>query len=295
MIFKTIIPLKGHLEMLNSGFDGTLDNPSAIALSFYDAMWAYDGWNTLNYLVEELKNPSKNLLIANVIGVTVVTVVYVLTNISYLVVLGKDGLLNSDAVVVDWGDAVIGKAKVILLIAVLFSTFGAANGSSYSSGRLLYAAGRDGNLPEVLSYVSAKRYTPIPALCVTCVIAILMVIPSDIGALIDFFSFAAWLFYCAAVTCVITLRFIKPDAKRPFKVFIGIPIVFVLCSLYLVIGPIIDNPQIELLYAFLFIVGGLIFYIPLVVLKLDRGIFDNVTLFIQLLCEVVPSPYIPDY
>ena len=60
-----------------------------------------------------------------------------------------------------------------------------------------------------------------------------------------------------------------------FQVFILIPIIFVLVSMYLVIGPIIEDPKIELLYAFLFIVGGLVFYFPLVVFKLDRGCFGR--------------------
>ena len=60
-----------------------------------------------------------------------------------------------------------------------------------------------------------------------------------------------------------------------FQVFILIPIIFVLVSIYLVIGPIIEDPKIELLYAFLFIVGGLVFYFPLVVFKLDRGCFGR--------------------
>jgi L-type amino acid transporter 9 len=45
-----------------------------------------------------------------------------------------------------------------------------------------------------------------------------MVIPSDVGSLIDFFSFAAWLFYGLAVFCVVILRFTKPNAERPIKV-----------------------------------------------------------------------------
>ena len=49
-----------------------------------------------------------------------------------------------------------------------------------------------------------------------------MVIPSDIGSLIDFFSFAAWLFYGLAVFCVVILRFRKPHAERPIKVSISI-------------------------------------------------------------------------
>lgn len=42
----------------------------------------------------------RNLPRANIIGVLLVTTLYVLTNISYLVVLGVDGLLNSEAVAV---------------------------------------------------------------------------------------------------------------------------------------------------------------------------------------------------
>ena len=34
----------GHVSSLQSGFEGTTKSPSNIALAFYDAMWAYDGW-----------------------------------------------------------------------------------------------------------------------------------------------------------------------------------------------------------------------------------------------------------
>lgn len=43
-----------------------------------------------------------------------------------------------------------------------------------------------------------------------------------------------------------------------------IPYVVLIISIYLVIGPIIDKPQIEYLYAIGFILAGLIFYVPFV-------------------------------
>lgn len=46
-----------------------------------------------------------------------------------------------------------------------------------------------------------------------------------------------------------------------------IPIIVLIFSIYLVIGPIIDSPQIQYLYATLFIVAGVIFYIPFVHLR----------------------------
>ena len=53
-----------------------------------------------------------------------------------------------------------------------------------------------------------------------------------------------------------------------FQVPIVIPIIVLIASIWLVVAPIVDQPRIEFLYAFLFIVGGLIFYIPFVYYKI---------------------------
>lgn len=43
-----------------------------------------------------------------------------------------------------------------------------------------------------------------------------------------------------------------------------IPVVVLIISMYLVVGPIIDKPTIEYLYAAMFILGGMVFYVPFV-------------------------------
>ncbi|KAK3086066.1 hypothetical protein FSP39_012937 [Pinctada imbricata] len=282
-----------NVSTLQKGFEGTTSSPSGVALAFYDALWAYDGWNNLNYITEELRNPYVNLPRANVIGVLLVTVVYVLANISYLVVLGTDGLLNSSAVAT-WGEEVLGKAGIIMPIFVLFSTFGAANGSLFAGVRTLYAAAREDQFPEILSYVNVKRYTPVPCIIFTDYNRTVNVDTWGYRKFNRFFSFAAWLFYALAIVSLIVLRFTRKDDHRPIKVFILLPIIFLLCSIYLVIAPIIQDPRIEFLYAFLFIVGGLLLYFPLVHFKLHKGCFDPVTTVLQLILEVAPSPYVPD-
>ncbi|CAF5143344.1 unnamed protein product [Rotaria sp. Silwood1] len=50
---------QGHTEYLQNGFDGTTIKPLSIALAFYAGLWAYDGWNCLNSITEELKNPQR--------------------------------------------------------------------------------------------------------------------------------------------------------------------------------------------------------------------------------------------
>ena len=49
----------GHTDYLSSGFSGSGSNPGAIAIGFYNGMWAYDGWNNLNYVTEEIINPHR--------------------------------------------------------------------------------------------------------------------------------------------------------------------------------------------------------------------------------------------
>ena len=89
------------------GAEGFLDDSQAkpasigaIATAFYSGLWAYDGWNNLNYVTEEIINPSRNLPLSVIIGIPLVTVCYLLVNISYLLVMSPAEMMISDAVAV---------------------------------------------------------------------------------------------------------------------------------------------------------------------------------------------------
>ncbi|XP_025831496.1 b(0,+)-type amino acid transporter 1-like [Agrilus planipennis] len=51
--------IEGNVQHLQHPFRGTKYNLGNIATAFYTGLWAYDGWNNLNYVTEEIKNPSK--------------------------------------------------------------------------------------------------------------------------------------------------------------------------------------------------------------------------------------------
>uniref|UniRef100_A0A6M2DZX9 Putative amino acid transporter n=1 Tax=Xenopsylla cheopis TaxID=163159 RepID=A0A6M2DZX9_XENCH len=179
-------------------------------------------------------------------------------------------------------------------LAVAVSTFGSANGTLFAAGRLCFAASREGHLLDILSYVHVKRLTPAPGLIFHSLIAAAMVLYGTIDSLIDFFSFTAWIFYGGAMLALIVMRFTKPNFPRPYKVPIWIPWLVLLVSMYLVVGPIVDNPSIEYLYAALFILAGLLLYVPMVKMNIQPACMDKVTLFFQMLLDVVPTAAIYD-
>lgn len=62
-------------------FKDTKTEVTSLALSFYSGLFAYNGWNYLNFIIEELKDPVKNLPKAIAISLVLVTLVYLFTNI----------------------------------------------------------------------------------------------------------------------------------------------------------------------------------------------------------------------
>lgn len=288
--------IQGNTQYLDTGFADTTDDVGKIAAAFYGGLWAYDGWNNLNFVTEELKKPNRNLPLSIIIALPLVTFCYLLVNVSYLTVMSKEQLLQDGTVVAAFfGSQLFGiTGEVIMILSVVCSTFGSANGSCFSGGRLCFVAAREGHMIDALSFVHKKKLTPSPALIFNAVIALLMVIPSDIGSLIDFFSFTAWIFYGGAMTALIIMRHTKKDEHRPIKIPIVIPIIVLIASVYLVLGPIIDDPQIEFLYATLFILAGLIFYFPFVHYKLTLPGMGLVTETVKKVLGVVPTEVMPD-
>lgn len=100
--------ISAHLD----SFDGMFEVPNVgvgqIALAFYSGLWAYNGWNYLNFITEELINPTKNLPRAIFISCGVCTVVYLFTNIAFYAGTSPDELLESKAIAVTFADKYYG-------------------------------------------------------------------------------------------------------------------------------------------------------------------------------------------
>ncbi|XP_033119667.1 b(0,+)-type amino acid transporter 1-like [Anneissia japonica] len=220
IVIGLINMIKGNTDHIDPSvsFKGSETSAFAYGIAFYQGLWAYEGWNQLNYVTEELKKPERNLPLSIIIGIPMVTLFYVMTNLSYLTVMSPEELISSSAVAVTFGQRTLGSWAWIMPLSVMLSTFGAANGACFTTSRVVFAAARGGHMVKSLSMVHMERITPVPALMFMTVIIIIMLIPSEFDTLVNYFSFSAWIWYGATASALIVLRFTAKDLPRPVKV-----------------------------------------------------------------------------
>jgi len=219
-------------------------SPSEYALALYSGLWAFDGWDQANYVGGEMKNATKNIPRAIHTSMAIVTTLFLLANVAYFVVLDKVTVGLSNTVALDFGRAVFGRPGAVIFAGmVAFSCFGALNGSSFTSARLIYVAGKEGYLPALFGRHNKKLKTPLNAMCLQAALTItFIVVGGGFRSLINFAVVASWAFYFLTVLGLVILRIKEPLLERPYKTWITTPLIFCAVCLFLLCMPIIAAP-----------------------------------------------------
>lgn len=251
--------VNGHYDNFQSPFEGTNPNIGEIALAFFSGLWAYDGWNQLNYVTEELQNPHDNFPRSIMIALPLVTLCYTLVNVAYFSILTPAEVLLSNAVAVSVAEKVHPVLVVLMPLFVACSCYGAANGSVFTNGRVVCSAAKEGHMPQFLAAINHHFKTPLRAIMFPSCISICMLMLGNLDSLLSCFSFVAWIFLGGTFLSLIIFRWKRPHDVRPYKVWIGIPVVMVMVSCFLVISPLLSKPQSSMV-AFGFVLSGVPVY-----------------------------------
>lgn len=245
--------ITGLLIVIGIGFGGSAaaavpasggpQTMSGLGMAMVFVLLAYGGWNESAYVSAEIKDPEKNIIRSLVIGLTVVTIIYLLVNWSYMRVLGLGGMASSRNVALDLVKNTIGTAWVpFLTFCVVFAVLSTMNATIISGARSNYALGRDFKIFSFIGKWNEEEGTPITALVIQAVISIVLVIVGNaINVQTGFETMVAyttpvfWFFFFLAGVSVFVLRKKDSSTPRVFSVplYPVTPLLFCLIGLYM--------------------------------------------------------------
>src|SRR6266404_5995459 len=245
-------------------FTGARGGVAGFFMALVAALWAYDGWNDLNMVAGEIRDPQRNVPLALIWGVATVGVLYVLVNAAVQYVLPASVVATAERPASEAVALVLGRTGAGLVSAAMaISMLVTLNGTIMSGARVPFAMARDGYFFKSLAEIHPRFRTPSIALIVQCALAIILLLLG--GNFRQFFSlaiFAEWLFYMIAGSTVFVFRRREPNAFRPYRVW-GYPVVpalFVVAATVLLFYTFTGNLRISALGCLTIMAGIPVFY-----------------------------------
>lgn len=191
---------------------------AVLATAMVGPLFSQSAWNNVTFAGEEVRDPGRTLPRALLVGCLLVTVIYVLANVSYLKVLTFDGIRHApeDRVATAAATALFGSgAAALMAAAIMVSTFGCVNGLILSGARVSFAMARDGMFFRGLERVN-RAAVPGNALWAQAFWSAVLVLSGSYSNLLKYVISVDILFFVLLVLAVIVLRVKRPDWPRPF-------------------------------------------------------------------------------
>jgi APA family basic amino acid/polyamine antiporter len=209
----------------------------AVCVAQTGSLFSSDAWNNITFTAGEVKEPHRNIPLSLAFGTGIVTLLYVLCNVAYLVALPLSEIQHApaDRVATAMLQTVFpGLGVAIMAVAIMISTFGCMNGLVLSGARAYYAMAKDKLFFDQAAILN-KAQVPGWALVIQGIWAAFLVLPRTYDPttkaygnlysnLLDYVVSAALIFYILTIGGIIRLRATRPGAERPYKAF-GYPVV----------------------------------------------------------------------
>jgi amino acid transporter len=208
-------------------------------------MWAYNGFNDLGDLGEEIVHPEKNIPRAIILGLLTVGGLYLLANVAYFHVLSFSELAQSQHVASDVVQSFAGsRGAVWLTVAMAVSALGALHVVVLTGARIPYAMARDGVFFQFARRLHPSFRTPSGSLVFLGSIGALLALTGTYEELYSLFVFAVWIFFALTAIALVRLRWKEPALSRPYRIwgYPVTPLIFLIAAVALTANLWINRP-----------------------------------------------------
>ncbi len=198
-----------------------------VGVALVGSLFSSDAWNNVTFTAGEIRNPQRNVPLSLALGVGVVSLLYIASNLVYLNVLPLEAIKSApqDRVATAVVSQFMGdRAAQVMAVAIMISTFGCVNGLILAGARVFYAMALDGLFFQRVTRLDPVTKAPVMSLVLQCGWTCLLTLTGKYGDLLDYVIFAVLLFYMLTIAGIFVLRRRRPDVPRPYKAW-GYPVV----------------------------------------------------------------------
>lgn len=224
------------------GFSGLL---VGFGVALIAVSWAFDGWHNINYVAGEIRKPRRNIPLTLVLGTLIITALYVLVNVVYLLAVPVDEMRGTVRIAETAATSLFGGTTAGLVsAAVLVSTFGSLNGAIFVAPRVYFAMARDKLFFLGAGKVHPRFGTPHVAIVIQGVWAGALTLTGSYEQLFTYVTVVNLMFWIAGTGSVFRLRKTRPDMPRPYRTW-GYPVVpglFILTLSGILLNTLINRP-----------------------------------------------------
>lgn len=240
---------------------GRLTGFAAFGAALVPILFAYGGWQSVNLVAEETREPRRTIPRALIVGMGIVITVYLLANVVYLKVLSVSGLAATATPAADALRRVLGAGSDRLIAAAIaISAFGFLDLTLLAQTRIYYAMGKEGSFLPALARLHPKFQTPALAILLQAAVGIVLASTGTYGQLVDSVVFGDWIFFGLTTAAIFVLRRRIPLERREPGTFRTpgypfVPALFVAAAAVVVTSAIRANPGRSLLGTALLALG----------------------------------------
>src|SRR6266566_3045889 len=225
----------------------SFDVLKSIGAAMVPIAFAYGGWQTATFVAAEIRDPRRDLSRGLLLGVSGVVVLYLAVNLACLRVLGPAGLdatttPASDVIRIALGE----RGAQWVAIAITISTLGFLSQSMLTAPRVYYAMARDGLFFNSVGKVFGRWGTPVVAIVLQGLAAILIACCGTYGEILNFEVTVDFIFFGMTAAALFILRRRNIGLARNIYRAPGHPFttaLFVLSCAGIVVSAVIASPR----------------------------------------------------
>ena len=249
---------------------------SAFGLALVGPLFSSSAWNNITYTAAEIKNPKRDIPLSLFYGTLIVSTLYVLANVAYLMLLPIKGdpagvdtvsrgimFASNDRVGTAAAEMIFGNiGTFIMAVFIMISTFGCNNGLILSGSRVYYAMAQE-NLFFQRAGVLNSKGVPGYSIIIQSIWASLLCLSGTYGKLLDYTIFTVLIFYFITILAVFVLRKKQPETVRPYKAF-GYPVIpglYLIFAFLMCLNLLIHKPDTSLAGLGIVALGVIVYYV----------------------------------